>query len=96
MMPFSRQVCSVGQERRDSSQESFTEGADTAAAGNHQPERGTELLLSWMLCVRQREARSTEREMQSGEDKQMKFTLIPAEGRCELCMCNKLGVAYGC
>jgi len=75
MMPFSRQVCSVGQERRDSSQESFTEGADTAAAGNHQPERGTELLLSWMLCVRQREARSTEREMQSGEDKQMKFSI---------------------
>lgn len=63
----------MGQERRDSSQESFTEGAATAAAGNRQPERGTELLLSWMLCVSQREARNTEREMQSGEDKQIKF-----------------------
>lgn len=50
----------MGQERRDSSQESFTEGAATAAAGNHQPERGTELLLSWMLCVSQREARILE------------------------------------
>lgn len=54
-------------------EESFTEGGDTAAAGDHQPERGIELLLSRMLRASQCEAGHTERESQPGEGKQTKF-----------------------
>lgn len=73
MMLVCKQVCGVNQERRDSTEESFLGGGDTAAAGDHQPERGIELLLSWMLRVRQCEAGHTERESQPGEGKQTKF-----------------------